>query len=103
VRFRPPPLAALLCLNLLAGHSGHLAAKTACHIHPPTQTRTDQQFSSALIGPFDDRRGCEDARQQGFGALGRCHCSADFTPGWVGSESGSASMPPSLPPGAAMP
>jgi hypothetical protein len=103
VTFRRTPPAALLWLYLLAGNSGHLAAKTACHIHPPVDTNTDAQPTPALIGPFDDRGACEDARQQRFGALGRCHCSASFTPGWVGRESGSASMPPGLPPGAAMP
>ena len=103
VAFWRPPAAALLWLCLLAGNSGHLAAKTACHIHPPTATNADEQSSPALIGPFDDRSACESARQQLFGALGRCRCTAGFTPGWVGAEPGSRAATPGLPTEAAMP
>ena len=96
-------LTALLCAGLLIGASGDLTAKTSCHVHPPSDARVDAPSAPATIGPYSDRDACEQARRELFGQLGRCHCTAGFTPGWVGSESGSATMPPGLPPGAAMP
>ena len=96
-------LTALLCAGLLIGASGDLRAKTSCHVHPPPDARVDAPSAPATIGPYGNRDACEQARRELFGQLGRCHCTAGFTPGWVGGEPGGAAMPPGLPPGAAMP
>jgi hypothetical protein len=60
-----------------------------CHIHPPGSSPADP---FGLIGPFASPAACEHERQRLFGPAGRCHCSADFSPGWL--------PPPALPPGA---
>jgi hypothetical protein len=63
-----------------AAHPAH----GRCHIHPPSnETR---QGAPQTVGPFAGRTDCEAERMRRFGALGRCHCSAPFTPGWVTSE-----------------
>ncbi len=96
---RCPSRAVLLGTCLLFGASSGLDAKTSCHVHPPAEARSGGPADTTTIGPYATRDACEQARRERFGELGRCHCSAGFTPGWVGSESGSAPLPP----GAAMP
>ena len=96
------PFAALVWGCLLLGASGNLSAKTSCHVHPPADAKADAPSTPTTIGPYDTRDTCEQARRALFGQLGRCHCTAGFTPGWVGSESSGAPMPPGLPPGPAM-
>jgi len=94
----------LLCAGLLMGANSDLMAKTSCHVHALVDARADVRSTPATIGPYDDRDACEQARRELFGPLGRCHCTAGFTPGWVvGSEPSGAPIPPGLPPGAAMP
>jgi hypothetical protein len=51
-----------------------------CHIHPPAD---GAEAPPALIGPFADAKRCEHERRGRFGAGGRCHCTADFTPDWL--------------------
>jgi hypothetical protein len=96
-------LTVLLGAGLLFGASGNVIAKTRCHVHPPADADAPSAPVPATIGPYEDRDACEQARHALFGQLGRCHCTADFTPGWVGGEPGGGPMPPGLPPGAAMP
>lgn len=98
-----PLRAVLLCACLLFGTSGGLDAKTSCHVHPPAEARSGDPEGTTIIGPYATRDTCEKSRRQRFGELGRCHCSAGFTPGWVGGETTDAPLPPGLPPGAAMP
>ena len=56
---------------------------TSCHIHPPGST-PDNPVD--IIGPYASVGECERERRRRLGALGRCHCRADFTPGWYPSE-----------------
>ena len=100
---RRPSRALLLCACLLFGASSGLDAKTSCHVHPPAEARSGDPAGTKTIGPYATRDACEQARRALYGELGRCHCTADFTPGWVGGETGGAPLPPGLPPGAAMP
>jgi hypothetical protein len=56
------------------------AVAGTCHIHPPTN---GTGATPTLIGPFSDVGRCEQERRGRFGAAGRCHCTADFTPDWL--------------------
>lgn len=96
-------LTALLGGGLLLGATTTLSAKTSCHVHPPAAEASDGASASTTIGPYDSRDRCEQARHAHFGPLGRCHCSAGFTPGWVGGEPGDAPMPSGRPSGTALP
>ncbi|MGD9409555.1 MAG: hypothetical protein PVF12_06185, partial [Thiohalocapsa sp.] len=58
------------------------AEAAVCHIHPPGEALGDG--SAKLIGPYPDAHRCERERQLRFGAAGRCHCAAPFTPDWLG-------------------
>jgi hypothetical protein len=82
---RLPALLALLCAVPAAAGPGSVD----CHIHPPGSSPADP---FGLIGPFASPAACEHERQRLFGPAGRCHCSADFSPGWLPA--------PALPPGA---
>ncbi len=76
------PVACLLLLGLWP--LGTVQAKdTSCHIHPPGST-PDNPVD--IIGPFASVGECERERRRRLGALGRCHCRADFTPRWYPSE-----------------
>ena len=84
---RLPALLAALCLGPATAAFGSVD----CHIHPPGSTPAKPV---GLIGPFESPAVCERERQRLFGPDGRCHCSADFSPGLL-------PMPaPVLPPGA---
>ena len=50
---------------------------TSCHIHPPGSS---PQKPLGIIGPYPSVRACEAERLERFGAAGRCHCVADFSP-----------------------
>jgi hypothetical protein len=68
------------------GGTAFLVAPTlaaTCHIHPPP---TESDPSPALIGPWPDAGTCDVERANRFGALGRCHCTAAFTPGWLSDD-----------------
>jgi hypothetical protein len=88
----------LLCVGAVSA-----APNANCHIHPPATTGAEApnaDTAPAIVGPFQGHSACEQARSALFGALGRCHCSATFTPGWVGQQPGrdvgdSAGGPPS--------
>jgi len=69
-------------LGLLPLLSPAVGAATACHLHPPA----DNADAPILIGPFIDRNACETERSNRYGAAGRCHCMADFTPAWLPVE-----------------
>jgi hypothetical protein len=56
------------------------APPISCHIHPPGST---PERPVGIIGPFDSIRACETERLARFGAAGRCHCAADFSPRWL--------------------
>ena len=56
------------------------ATAGVCHIHPPAA----DTLRPELIGPYADAPSCEDARRRRFGPAGRCHCTAAFTPDWLG-------------------
>lgn len=60
------------------------AKDTSCHIHPPGSTPNNPVD---IIGPFPTVGECERERKRRLGALGRCHCRADFTPRWYPRES----------------
>jgi hypothetical protein len=83
--------ALLSALCLFAG-AASAAPRGNCHIHAPAEAASGQtptvEAVPATIGPFDGVGACERARRGLFGELGRCHCSAGFTPGWVGRETG---------------
>jgi hypothetical protein len=64
----------LLGLLLATASAGNAAV---CHIHPPADEAAAQP---ELIGPIASAAACEAERRQRFGALGRCHCTAPFTP-----------------------
>lgn len=68
-----------LILLLLTG-AATAAGPVSCHIHPPGST---PENPVNLIGPFDGYADCERERQRRFGAAGRCHCAADFSPRWL--------------------
>jgi hypothetical protein len=76
----PAKRLSLLLLAVLGGTPGVGAAET-CHVHPPA---SEDDPAPALIGPFPDAANCESERAGRFGPLGRCHCTAAFTPGWLG-------------------
>lgn len=69
-------LTLLLCLDVSARGS-------ECHIHPPQVIPNE---AGEIIGPFPTRGACEQEREHRFGAAGRCHCRADFTPRWLPNE-----------------
>jgi hypothetical protein len=69
-----------LLLVLLWGAAAVAAGGVSCHIHPPGST---PQRPVGTIGPFDSPQACEDERLRRFGAVGRCHCAADFSPRWL--------------------
>lgn len=79
------PFAAAL---FLAGNAAS-AGQTSCHIHPPGSS---PESPRGTIGPFDSAFECETERLRRFGAGGRCHCVAGFSPRWVPPA-------PALPPG----
>jgi hypothetical protein len=65
----------------LASLAPPLAAQgISCHIHPPGST---PERPRNTVGPFDSVAGCEHQRVTRFGAAGRCHCAADFSPSWI--------------------
>jgi hypothetical protein len=80
VAVRPPILLFGICA-LLAGSTS--AKDSSCHIHPPGST---PQNPVNTVGPFASPRECETERVRRFGADGRCHCRADFTPRWMPTE-----------------
>lgn len=82
-----PRLALLAALSL--GPAAADLGPIDCHIHPPGSSPANPV---GLIGPFESPAACERERQRLFGPAGRCHCSADFSPGWLPA--------PVLPPGA---
>jgi hypothetical protein len=67
---------------LLAGLSQWTdgAPAVSCHIHPPGSTA---ERPVGIIGPFESIKACETERLTRFGAAGRCHCAADFSPRWI--------------------
>ncbi len=67
-------------LGLLMGADGLAAGAISCHIHPPGST---PERPIGIIGPFDSIAACEAERGRRFGAAGRCHCAADFSPRWL--------------------
>lgn len=58
------------------------AAAAVCHVHPPA---ADEPVPR-LLGPYADAVICERERRLRFGAAGRCHCTAAFTPNWLGPQ-----------------
>ena len=83
-RRRAPARRWLMCVVsscLAAGASA--SADTRCHIHPPGST---PQNPVNIVGPFATPAECESERRRRFGADGRCHCQADFTPRWLPRE-----------------
>ena len=79
---RPLQAACLAVLGLLTVATAQ-AKDTSCHIHPPGST-PDNPVD--IIGPFGSVAECERERRRRLGALGRCHCRADFTPRWYPAE-----------------
>jgi hypothetical protein len=65
------------------------AAAGVCHIHPPA---VDGQ-PPELIGPYADATRCERERRLRFGPAGRCHCTAAFTPDWLGPNAANPRSP----------
>ena len=57
-----------------------VVAATSCHIHPPGST---PEQPVGIVGPFATPGECERERALRFGAAGRCHCAADFSPRWL--------------------
>ena len=81
MRRRSNPTSSLLgCLLLGAALPAGAASPVSCHIHPPGST---PERPVNIVGPFDSYRECEQAREARFGAEGRCHCAADFSPRWL--------------------
>jgi hypothetical protein len=81
------------------------APAARCHIHPPADEKTAAIATApkggvATIGPFDSIAACEAERRRLFGAGGRCHCAAGFTPGWIGPVPSQPPAPGDLPGGA---
>ena len=69
-----------LLLVLLTAPAVAAERPTSCHIHPPGST---PQRPAGTIGPYASPAACERERFARFGALGRCHCAADFSPRWL--------------------
>jgi hypothetical protein len=93
--------AALPGSALLLAISAAAAPAARCHIHPPADETAATAMASnggvATIGPFDSIAACEAERHQLFGAGGRCHCAAGFTPGWIGPVPDRPPAPGDLP------
>lgn len=78
---RTSSLALAAALLAQAWVAPSLAAQgVSCHIHPPGST---PERPRNTVGPFAGTAECERERLARFGATGRCHCAADFSPRWL--------------------
>ena len=72
------PVGLLLVLGVIT--QAVAVPSVSCHIHPPGSS---PERPRGIIGPFDTIQACERERAARFGAAGRCHCAADFSPRWL--------------------